>query len=70
MSVSILEALMNAECNLKTNSPSFMREIGWGQLHNAVTLLDKGYSLDTEVEPLLEKHGTVESVPTFGEVAK
>ena len=34
-----------------------------GQLHNAVVLLEKGYSLYDEVEPLLEKHGKVENVP-------
>ena len=33
------------------------------QLHNATVLLDKGYNIWTEVEPLLEKYGTVEDVP-------
>ena len=33
------------------------------QLHNGITLLEKGYSIHTEVEPLLEKYGDVESVP-------
>ena len=33
------------------------------QLHNATVLLDKGYNIWTEVEPLLEKWGSVEDVP-------
>ena len=33
------------------------------QLNNAVTLLDKGYDIWEEVEPLLDKYGDVESVP-------
>ena len=33
------------------------------QLNNAVTLLDKGYSIWEEVEPLLEEYGSVENVP-------
>jgi len=65
MSVSILEALMNAQYNLKN-----VKVIGMGilpmvqsQLDNAIGLLEKGYSLGTEVEPLLEKYGNVENVP-------
>jgi hypothetical protein len=33
------------------------------QLNNAVTLLDKGYGIWEEVEPLLEQYGSVENVP-------
>ena len=33
------------------------------QLHNAIVLLDKGYDIYDEVEPLLEKYGKVEDVP-------
>lgn len=33
------------------------------QLHNAVTLLGKGYGVNDEVEPLLEEFGDVENVP-------
>lgn len=65
MSVSILEALQNAEMNLQN-----VKLLGMGilplaqsQLHNAVALLDKGYSINDEVEPLLEKYGDVENVP-------
>lgn len=65
MSVTILEALQNANMNLDN-----LKMMGMGflpipkeQLNNAVVLLEKGYSIDEEVEPLLEKHGDIESVP-------
>jgi hypothetical protein len=65
MSVSILEALQNAEMNLEN-----VKRIGMGilplaqaQLHNAIVLLEKGYGIDEEVEPLLEQFGNVENVP-------
>jgi len=66
MSVSILEALMNADYNLQNNTGSlgmFAVNMAKSQLHNAVELLNKGYSLDDEVEPLLEQYGEVENVP-------
>jgi len=65
MAVTILEALQNAEMNLEN-----VKRIGiailpmaQSQLHNAIALLEKGYSIDDEVEPLLEKFGDVEYVP-------
>jgi len=65
MSVSILEALENANYNLDN-----LRVMGLGmvplikeQINNAVVLLEKGYGIDEEVEPLLEKYGDVENVP-------
>ena len=62
MSVSILEALQNADYNL-TNNGSVGKILAEGQLHNAVVLLNKGYSVYEKVEPLLEIYGDVESVP-------
>ncbi len=65
MAVTILEALQNANANIDNVS-----KLGMGllplvkeQLNNAVVLLIKGYSLEDEVEPLLEKYGVVEDVP-------
>ena len=67
MSVTILEGLQNAEYNLKTNCGGALGQFGFNlaknQLHNAITLLEKGYSLDDEIEPLLEKYGDIEKVP-------
>lgn len=62
MSVTILEALQNANYNIQNNNPVGLF-FAKGQLNNAVVLLEKGYSLDDEVEPLLEKYGDVNSVP-------
>jgi len=63
MSVTIMEALQNAQYNLVKGEHPFQRAIGCEQLNNAVILLEKGYSLSTEVEPLLEKHGNINAVP-------
>ncbi len=65
MAVTILEALQNAKYNLNN-----LKLVGLGflplvesQLNNATVLLEKGYDLYDEVEPLLEKYGDVENVP-------
>lgn len=65
MAVTILEALQNADYNLNSamGSHPVIQKLATEQLHNAVTLLEKGYSIHKEVEPLLEKHGNVENVP-------
>lgn len=64
MSVSILECLQNARYNLDNvvKVPMLMPMVK-EQLNNAVELLDKGYSIWDEVEPLLEKYGSIEKVP-------
>lgn len=62
MAVTILEALQNAEYNFQNNGDiGFM--LGKDQLHNAVTLLEKGYGVYDKVEPLLEKFGNIDNVP-------
>lgn len=68
MSVSILEALMSSDHNIRTGlrGNSLSIRAGLSQLHNAIVLLKKGYDSETEVEPLLEKYGSVENVPEFG----
>ena len=65
MAVTILETLQNANYNLDN-----VKKIGMAmlplvkqQLNNAVTLLEKGYGIYTEVEPLLDEYGDVDSVP-------
>lgn len=62
MSVSILEALENADYNL-TNNGAIGAQLAQEQLHNAVILLEKGYDLHEQVEPLLAEHGNIENVP-------
>jgi hypothetical protein len=66
MSVTIMEALQNADCNIRGNN-AVQLMLAKNQLKNAVGLLEKGYPLSTEVEPLLEEYGDVESVPKNGE---
>lgn len=64
MSVSIIECLQNADFNMETamKIPGLL-PLAKAQLHNATVLLDKGYSINTDVEPLLEEYGDVENVP-------
>jgi len=65
MSVTILEALQNANYNLdnlKLMGMGFLPMVK-SQLNNGVVLLEKGYNLYDEVEPLLEKYGDVDNVP-------
>jgi hypothetical protein len=67
MSVSILEGLQNTNINLdnlKTMGMAFLPLVK-EQLNNAVVLLEKGYSLETQIEPLLEEYGDVNNVPRF-----
>lgn len=59
MAVTILEALQNAQTNIKTGMIAIAKE----QLDNAIVLLEKGYGIFEEVEPLLKKYGRVENVP-------
>lgn len=63
MAVTILEALQNADYNLSESMTFISLEIARQQLHNAITLLEKGYDVYELVEPLLEKYGSVENVP-------
>ena len=62
MSVTILETLQNADYNMQNcgRTGALCAKV---QLHNAVTLLEKEYSLTDEIESLLEEFGRVENVP-------
>lgn len=62
---TILEALENGLYNLDN-----LQKIGMSlmplvksQINNGVTLLNKGYDIYDEIEPLLEKYGNIENVP-------
>jgi len=65
MAVTILEALRNANYNLDNvvKLGIVILPLAKEQLNNAVVLLEKGYDLHEEVEPLLDKYGSVEAVP-------
>jgi len=69
MSVSILDALENAEYNLCQGKQMAMNLLaGRDQLHNAVELLGKGYGLDDDIDALLSKYGSADEVPDKEEV--
>lgn len=71
MSVSIIETLQNANYNLDNlKRMPMLWKLVKAQLNNATTLLEKGYSIWDEVEPLLEKYGNVDKVPEKNEKEK
>ena len=63
MSVTIMEALMNAKYNLIEGRIPWQIQMGKKQLKNAVTMLEKGYSLEDNLDDLIEEHGIVDGVP-------
>ena len=64
MSVDILEVLMSAEHNFKNaNVAPIAQKIALEQLHNAIVLLQKGYSPYDAFDELMVGHETVDSVP-------
>ena len=64
MAVSILECLQNARANLDNaiKMPIFLPLVK-AQLNNAIVLLEKGYDVYDEIEPLIEAFCDVENVP-------
>lgn len=60
---TILEALQNAKHNIGVKKPAIQIAIGIEQLNNAVTLLEKGYSLNDDVEEIMENFDNAEDVP-------
>lgn len=67
MSLTILEVLQNARYNLieNVNSPvaSLGEALGKLQLHNAVTLLLKGYDLHDDFDKIMGDHENAEEIP-------
>ena len=64
MSVTIIEALLNAKYNLNNVEKNpILLLLAKEQLNNAATLLERGYDTWDEVEPLLKKYGSVDDVP-------
>ncbi len=62
MSVTILEALQNAEYNFNQNH-GFGIAIAKEKLHNEIDLLEEGYCIYDKTENLLEKYGSIKDVP-------
>lgn len=62
--MTIFETLQNAEYNLvKNRMHDLCFDVGKAQLRNAIALLDKGYGLFDDVEPLLKGVQHIEDVP-------
>ena len=75
MNVTIMDILENADYNLKNEGYSvtvcgIWRSLAYDQLHNAITLLNKGYDLhDTvDVDFLVKQCGSIEDVPEMEEM--
>lgn len=62
MAITIMEALQNADYNLRGSTP-IQKLLGANQLHNAVILLEKGYDLSEMIDPILGKYTNVDDVP-------
>ena len=54
---------MNAKHNLIEGRIPLQMQMGKEQLNYAVTLLEKGYSLEDNLDDLIEEHGSVDGVP-------
>ncbi|MBK7337810.1 MAG: hypothetical protein IPJ00_17360 [Saprospirales bacterium] len=66
MAVTILDALRNANYNLDNmRVMPGLYPIVKSQLNNALVLLEKGWPIYQEVEPLLEEFGDMENVPSY-----
>ena len=71
MATTILDALENAEVNVTTigrqakGIPMLeaLAALAGAQLHNAVTLLEKGYGVHEDVDPFIDEYGSVENAP-------
>lgn len=58
---SIIDAMRNAQVNLTKNFQNeFARTVGNIQLENAITMLELGYPIDTDIEETLEYYDAAE----------
>lgn len=64
---SIIEGLQNAQFNVESvarmNPSSIQLIMAKDQLGNAVSLLEKGYSIEDDIEETIEAHGGLDQVP-------
>lgn len=59
---TIIETLQNAEFNIRNNN-MLVLNLALEQIRNARILLEKGYAPQEEIEPLLERFGSIDDVP-------
>ena len=60
--MTIMDWLENAEYNLGSPYPN-SKLMASEQLRNAIFLLAQGYSVDTNVDQLISKYGSIDSIP-------
>jgi len=67
---TILDALGGAEFDLfhgayyeSSGTMTSQEEIGKAQLHNAITLLNKGYALEDDIDSLIRRYKPIETAP-------
>jgi len=65
--MTIMDWLENAEYNLGSPYPN-SKLIALEQLQNAILLLGRGYSVDTNVDELISRYGSIDSIPPRDEV--
>ena len=67
MAITILEIIENAEYQL--DLAAYNWPIAKDQIHNAMTLLHKGYDIydKVDVDALAAKYGSLENVPEKGD---
>lgn len=65
--MTIMEWLENAEYNLGSPYPN-SKLMALEQLQNAILLLGRGYSVHTNVDELISRYGSVDSIPPRDEL--
>ena len=70
MSATILNTVQYANQNLRDLRRSGIANITviGTQVNIATVLLEKGYDINTEVEPLLAKYGKLENIPANNQI--
>lgn len=60
---TILEALQNAQYNLVEGMTQINKVVGKEQLHNAITLLEKGYDINDSIDDLINEYDDIDKAP-------
>jgi len=64
---TILDSLQRVDYNLRRQSdPNIWPNMKY-ELHAVAILLEKGYSLNDDIDSILEEYGDIEDVPDCGE---
>jgi len=64
---TILDSLQRVDYNFRRQSDLDIMRLAKYELHTVAILLEKGYSLDDDIDSILEEYGDVEDVPDCDE---